>query len=132
MQLVERIVCWKPRAFDDFKSEVYPGIFEMETSPFRHGPPGCEDVIRSMFERIGSKLLELMSASLSAETDPLKLEADLYILGQFVESLMVDLDHGNKVFFEDLICCSFDPCSHFTLRFCHLLFSVCCTFRTTS
>ena len=70
----------------------------METSPFRHGPPGCEDVIRSMFERIGSKLLELMSASLSAETDPLKLEADLYILGQFVESLMVDLDHGNKVF----------------------------------
>ena len=37
-----------------------------------------------------------------------------------------------KVFFEDLICCRFDLCSHFTLRFCQLLFSVCYTFRTTS
>lgn len=102
IQLVERIACWKHRAFDDFKNEVYPAVFEMETSPFRHGPPGCEDVIRSMFERMGSKLLELMSASMSVETDPLKLEADLYILGQFVESIMVDFDHENEVLFEDL------------------------------
>ena len=97
IQLVERIACWKPRMFDDFKSEVYPAILEMETSPFRHGPPGCEDILRSMFERIGSKLLESMSASLSDGADPLKLEADLYILGQFVESIMVDLDHDKKV-----------------------------------
>lgn len=96
-RFVDSIVNWKPRLFNDAKLEIYPSVLEMETSPFRHGPPGCEDVIRSIYERMGLPVLDFLTSILSAESDAARIEATLYIIGQCVESILMDVESAERV-----------------------------------
>lgn len=131
LQNSEHVLNWRPQIADDPKNEVFPAVLEMETSPFRHGPPGCEDVIRVLFGKLGNGVLGEMigvlkgdgqvsvgvvsdeqvsvgvmsdeqvsvrvmsdgqvSVSVVGDEQEAKLvEADLYVLGQFIEEMRAD------------------------------------------
>lgn len=102
LQNSEHVLNWRPQIADDAKNEVFPAVLEMETSPFRHGPPGCEDVIRCLFGRLGSGVLGEMIRVLKNEQvavcgesenqDVSLVEADLYVLGQFIEEMRSNRD----------------------------------------
>lgn len=97
-RFVEPIVNWKPRLFNESKLEIFPAVLEMETSPFRHGPPGCEDVIRSIYERMETSVLEFLTSLLSSESNASRIEATLYMIGQCLESVMMDVESIERVF----------------------------------
>ena len=120
LQNSEHVLNWRPQIADDPKNEVFPAVLEMETSPFRHGPPGCEDVIRVLFGKLGNGVLgemigvlkgeqvsvgvvsdeqvsvgvmsdEQVSVGVMSDGQEAKLvEADLYVLGQFIEEMRAD------------------------------------------
>ena len=120
LQNSEHVLNWRPQIADDPKNEVFPAVLEMETSPFRHGPPGCEDVIRVLFGKLGNGVLgemigvlkgeqvsvgvvsdgqvsvgvvsdEQVSVGVMSDEQEAKLvEADLYVLGQFIEEMRAD------------------------------------------
>ena len=131
LQNSEHVLNWRPQIADDPKNEVFPAVLEMETSPFRHGPPGCEDVIRVLFGKLGNGVLGEMigvlkgdeqvsvgvmsdgqvsvgvmsdeqvsvgvvsdgqvSVGVVSDGQEAKLvEADLYVLGQFIEEMRAD------------------------------------------
>ena len=91
LQNSEHVLNWRPQIADDPKNEVFPAVLEMETSPFRHGPPGCEDVIRVLFGKLGNGVLGEMIGVLKGDGQEAKLvEADLYVLGQFIEEMRAD------------------------------------------
>ena len=105
LQNSEHVLNWRPQIADDAKNEVFPAVLEMETSPFRHGPPGCEDVIRCLFGKLGNGVLGEMIGVLKTERvgecevseaqDTNLVEADLYVLGQFIEEMRANKeDHA--------------------------------------
>lgn len=68
MRNIESILNWKPLYAEDAKAEVYPGILEFETTPFRHGPPGCEDVLRSLYFQMTTTTLSYMVEAIEKES----------------------------------------------------------------
>lgn len=57
---IDPILKWVPMYAEDDRAEVYPSIVEVETSPFRHGPPGCEDVLRALFFQFPNEVVPFM------------------------------------------------------------------------
>ena len=82
LQNAESLLSWRPRA-DDPRCEPFPTLLAGETTPFRHGPPGCEDLLRELFLHAGERLLRWLLSDLATVSERLA-EADCYIIGQFL------------------------------------------------
>ena len=54
---IETILQWKPAISNLLKTDIYPSLLEIETTPFRHGPPGCESVIRLLYQHVRDPLV---------------------------------------------------------------------------
>lgn len=65
---LDNLLNWKPLYAEDSRAEIYPAILELETSPFRHGPPGCEDVIRCIYSQMTTQLLNHVVNEIEKET----------------------------------------------------------------
>ena len=86
----EPVLRWKPQLGDDANSDPFPAVLELETSPFRHGPPGCEDVIRSLFCSVSETVMNWLLRDLATASEP-AAEADLFVLGCVLAEVV-----GNK------------------------------------
>lgn len=75
---IEFLLNWKPLYAEDRKAEMFPTLLEAETTPFRHGPPGCEDVIRSVFFQTPSTVLQYLLQVISTETVYLSIRIIIY------------------------------------------------------
>lgn len=65
---LDTLLNWKPLYAEDSRTEIYPAILELETSPFRHGPPGCEDVVRCLYSQMTTQLLNHIVNEIERET----------------------------------------------------------------
>ena len=64
----ESVLNWKPQVGESIKNGVFPSILELETTPFRRGPPGCEEVLRRLFSHMGNEGLRVLIEVLKRET----------------------------------------------------------------
>lgn len=63
----EAVLNWKPQMGESVKNEAFPAILELETTPFRRGPPGCEEVLRRLFSHLGNEGLRVMVEAMKSE-----------------------------------------------------------------
>ena len=96
LQAAEPMLNWKPSFGDDSRTEPFPAILELETTPFRHGPPGCEDLLRSLYANVGEDLLRWLNQDLLISSEETS-EASLYVISQMLNEITSNKEENRIV-----------------------------------
>lgn len=104
LQTADSMFNWKPSFGDDSRTEPFPAILEFETTPFRHGPPGCEDLLRSLYANVGEELIQWLSQDLLRFSEEVA-EADLFVISQMLNEITSNREENPMVgYYESLPC----------------------------
>ena len=83
---IEHVSNWSLFCLTEPYAEPYHTVLEYETNLFRHGPPGCEDLLGDMFEKAGEKMIQLIIHDMPTCSEE-QIEADLYVIGVMFHSI---------------------------------------------
>lgn len=95
LRSAESFLLWRPPLGDDVRNEPFPALLAAETTAFRHGPPGCEELLRSLYSNVGEELLWWLLRDLATAPER-RCEADCFVLGQFLCEIASDRE-GNPM-----------------------------------